>query len=412
MTEIAYIAGLKGAKKGKKVAVGAMEATQRGGMVQPPRYIPYTQMSKGEMALAILAQKARILADYTENPVYKKAVTTIDNALYAGVSGYRAMGAIDDQLLPVVRAINAAKRDTAPATRFGVTGRVAGTGIHIGADPIIPYSENDCEAAATRLANKQYGKSYSTFDWKFSPIILPAKHKQWVAYLNACKTQHAIEEIFNKGLENCGGHLVYGFLPQGNGYTTVVVNKNQNQQVAMGDLAVTGGFDEGLLKGWLEAGVMRMNATQSGIGPKGQAETNAILTTLPEQGRKEWMDLILKSRNLTPAQLSNKLGQIIKKYSSSKVSGIGMDPVTASVLTAIIGAVVKIAEMAKDLRAKKAEALASVSGFGSKAFGPIEGDWDQDGIPNETDPTPNGETNTTSLLPWVIGGAAAWYLLK
>jgi hypothetical protein len=112
---------------------------------------------------------------------------------------------------------------------------------------------------------------------------------------------------------------------------------------------------------------------------------------------------------MTPSQLSNQLGQIVKKYNSSKVSGIGFDPVTAAVLTAIIGAVVKIAEMAKDLRAKKAEALASVSGFGSKAFGPVEGDWNMDGVPDAAQPN---TTTTTNFLPWVIGGAAAWYLLK
>ena len=83
MSKISYIHGL-GAS-----SVPADEWAQRGKEVPGRQFIPYMNMTSGQMKLALLEEQLRILAGYY--PEHRSellpAITKLENTLHAGVHG-------------------------------------------------------------------------------------------------------------------------------------------------------------------------------------------------------------------------------------------------------------------------------------------------------------------------------------
>ena len=385
MTKVTYIAG--------------PEAAQRAGELKPKAFIPYLDMTKGEMSLALMQEQAGILAAYYGNAKYREAETMLQNALYRGIHGATPyLGAYNPELRRLAVVIDQARRQTQPASAAGFYRPSIGKGIHIGA-PIVDYDArgNACKA-----------KAYST----------SKNDKDLQAKIKLCEATWRVEKILNDGIENCGQYLAYGYLPASgiNGLPQVAAYKILQQTAGQQDIGRVGKFGLELTQQWLNVGMMRRNADTAKIEPYGWSETNAILTSLPEAGQKELLSLFAKIKDkkgkilggtkMTEAEVGRQLAAIVKKYRG--VNGIGVIPVAAAVaiigaVTALVGA---IAGFAKSLKAEENDAFAQVNGFGSRSLGPNEGDWDGDGIPDDQKDTGLG------IDPiWLVGGAAAAYLL-
>lgn len=387
MTKISYIAG-----------VGATDRRAANGAgIKPQPFIPYLSMTKGEMELALLMEQAQILGGYYGDPKYLEAETMLQNALYRGLHGATPyLGAYNPDLRRLATVIADARRKTAPASKYVISARPNMlSGIHIG-EPIIPVEDRlkACKDAAMKIPN----------------VFKKAEE------LSRCSRRAAIERILNTGLEQCGQYLAYGFLPKSNNLPQTANTKILNHQFAQADIERVGGFSLALLQQWLNTGMMRKNVEVAKIDPLGWEGTNALLTFLPEPGQAELLALFnqfQKNRpgaSLSESQAGAKMAAIVKKYQQP---GVGIEPVTAAI--AIIGAITAliggISEFAKQVKKEQDDAFAQVNGFGSRFFGPEQGDYDVDGdgTPNEQDSTPKGSGDYT--VPLLIGGAAALYFL-
>ena len=391
MTKISYIAG-----------IGKEESAQRAQGIKPQPFIPYLSMTKGEMTLALMQEQANILAGFYGDPKYRQAEAMLENALYRGIHGATPyMGAYDPALTGIVRAINQARRERQPAAGGAVMGRQSMVnGIHVG-EPVIDYEARGkaCKAEAAKASTKNERERRA----------------------KECDQRFRIERILNDGIENCGQYLGYGYLPsQGiNALPSVATFKILTQTAAQEDISRVGKFGMQLTQQWLNVGMMRRNADTAKVEPYGWIETNAFLTSLPEAGRKEVVALFqsIKSKQdkmgglpqVTEIEVGKKLAAIVKKYQG--VNGIGIAPIVAvaifGAITALMGV---IGEFAKSARAEQVDAFSQVNGFGTRAIGPNEGDWDGDGVPDNQQTATATDWTTPALL---VGGAVvAWQLFK
>jgi len=378
MTKISYMAG-----------IGANESAQRADGVKPAAFIPYLSLTKGEMALSLMLEQARILAGYYGAPKYKEAATMLENALTNGVHGTAPyFGALEPDLYGVARAINQARRQSAPASGGLVLGRKSITG-GIG-ETIVPYDQryNEC------MKSGQYGGALST--------------------QAQCQKRLKIEKILNDGLEKCGQYLSYGFLPSKgvDGLPPTAFSKLRSQLIAIQDVARVAKVEQTLIGQWLNVGMMRNNATAPGVSkPYGWVDTNAILTATPESAQNQIVTLFNTSASkwtspTSEALTGQKFTAIIRKYKGS--AAVGFDPATTiAIITAIAALIGGISEFAKQMRVEQADAFSQVNGFGTKALGPEEGDYDGDGI---LDSQEGGSGISTPLL--LGAGALALLALK
>lgn len=403
MRELAYIHG-----------IDEKESIQRSGEVKPAPYIPYNALTQGEFTLALLAEKAKIMSEYYQSPMYREESQMFQNALYRGIHGSTPyVGAIPNELVRAARAINYASRLTKPATRFGINGRPGGIGkgIYIGAeDPVIPYTveEGKCKKWVADFLNKTYKefvdqgpRPYEDWD-NITRDYSKYKGPKASDLFQKCLKQHEIEKILNAHIEKCGHHTLYGYLPKGSAFPATITSKTLNERIGQEVLASIGEFDTGLIRNWLNIGVMRYNTKLAGLQPYNQAETNAILTTLPPAGQQEWLNIVIKYQKIrNSVQESNVVSElmaVLRKYNQPTV---GIAP---AVVIAIIGACVAllgaVTEMISELENEKANAFGTVSGIGTQAFGPEENDWSlPPGGGN------NGQDSGSSTTPLLIGGA-------
>lgn len=380
MTKISYIAG--------------PESAQRAAEVKPAPFIPYLSLTKGEMTLALMQEQASLLANYYGSAKYRDAESMLQNSLYRGIHGATPyLGAYNPELRGLAKVINQARRETAPASKaafFRPQGVV--NGVHVG-EPIIDYDARGKECQKIMRAKSKSEKDYQNL-------------------VKECEQTWRIEKILNDGIENCGQYLAYGYLPgKGiNALPPVAVLKIKTQEVAQQDIARVGKFDLGLTQQWLNVGMMRKNVEVAKVQPYGWTETNAILTDLPPEGQKELLNLLQKSRGgtLSQTEIGQRVAAIVKKYKG--VKGIGLAPVAIAIIGAVTALIGAITEFAKEAKAEQNDAFSQVNGFGTRGIGPEEGDWDADGIPNNQDTTPKGESAGVSPL-LLVGGAAALYLL-
>ena len=373
MTKISYIAG-----------IGADESAQRASFVPKQPFIPYLSMTKGEMHLALMLEQAQILAGYYGTPKYKEAAQMLENQLYKGVHGGTPyLGAYDPSLVGVAKAISRASRENTPASKAGFyrDGGI-GKGIHIG-ETIIDYD------ARGKICRREAEKANTKNERE--------------RRIRVCEQTWRIEKILNDGIENCGQYVAYGYLPKSNGLPQVANLKIYQQELAQNDISRVGKFDLSLTQQWLNVGMMRRNADTAKIAPYGWPETNTILMALPEEAQNEVLKLLggaafsrVRSGTLSRAQIGAKIAEIIRKYKGESAVG---EPISATIaiiagITALIGA---INSFAKTIKNEQVDAFAQVNGFGSRPFGPEDGDWDGSGLPQQ---------QSSNLWPLLIGGGA------
>lgn len=374
MTRVKYIAG---------IPYG--EYMQRGANVGPASYIPYTQLTVGEMKLALLKQQAHLYAQvYPDVPEYKKAVSMLSNALNAGVSnGIKFIGAVPDELQEVARAIANAKNQTAPASGKFMGPRTS-LSQGINADPIVPvvYREYDCVQKAAEWTNQFYRQN-KDWDWyeKVAKITKKAEYVRYLGFKAECETKAYFENLLNQRLEQASCHMLYKGMPNDfkPAIGTQALNKKLFQVLGIEAVANAAEVKQDLLSLWTEVGIQRSNVT-NGNAPYGSFVSSALLTPEPQK----WAQVANDAKS--------KIGEPIT---------ITLAAVTA--LVAAIGtALAEAAKLRNGVEQKKQFAFSSAQGFGSPAISPEQNDFLQGG---------SGGTENKMLI---YGGLAlgAYLLLK
>lgn len=399
------------------------EVAQRSAEVNTKAYMPYLSLTSGEFKLANYLEQARMLWQYTKNPVYSKAVTMLENALYSGVhNGISFVGNIQDELQIVARAIDQAKRDAKPASGSILMDREGlqrpngiGSGVRIG-DNIIPGNPDldNCKKYALKYVSR-YANGLSDAQILLR-IAVPLLNQNLVKKYNEgmaeCKNKRDIENILNSGITMFGHHTLYGFLPNaGNNFPSAITTKRILQGAAHQDLSRLANTTQGNMNLWLNTAIMRKNA-ENKIGPLDQLQTNITWTGLPAEAINEFLDWYqVKSKadkfSFNDTVLAAKMVELIKKYGQPNIGVI--DPATAKLIwstvqTIMVALIAAAPAIISALFGKKADAFAGSRGIGTEAFGPEGPDWA--GKPGSGE----GISNNTLL----IGGAAlaAYFLLN
>lgn len=382
MTKISYIHGIPA----DELAGRGLEAPAQAA------YIPYTQLTEGEMRLALLREQAAVYAAaYPEVPAFRRAVRMYDGALIQGIhnGGVHFVGAIDADLQNVARQINQAKRLQRPAAGAFYTPRPS-NGIGRIGEIVPPSITEDCEDYATRMTNRYYGGSDTAgplkFQYKAMLALLPAK-KKWLEYLGKCETQKAIEALYNAKLEGASHHVLYHRVSDV--YRPIIGTrvdvKRILHQAGVGALAYTGDMSSSLMSMWVETGILRSNAT-GGVGAVGSVETSFALSDDPEAAYIAYQ----------------------KTVAAAQKNRIGAAQIPVAAVIALVTAALTVADtILKTASAKKAGAFASANGFGTEAYSAAKTDWTNVQTPETITTDTNG-----NLLPVLLIGAGAYLLAK
>lgn len=384
MTEIRSIHG-----------INQSEFSDRGKMTSKlAPYIPYTSLTKGEMNLALLYDQASVFASaYPDFPEYAQAREMYRNALKSGVSGgVNFVGALYSPILQqAAKNIQAASKQTAPASRI-ITGRQSLIqGVNIGEGPIHTANfDHDCMQYATKAANKKFWKNKDWNWWKAGIFPVAQERNYWKEQKALCETRVDIEKIMNDNMVGTSPHMLYKSMPSSFQpiLATYVLTKRLLHLSGVGSLGIVSEVGTTTMDSWIETALLRNNAA-SGVGTLGS---------------------IASSISLAPdaQKMAAEYGEFQKKRGGAvKVNGhrIG-EPITITItaVTALVAAIGKaVADAAKfqqQLNAKKQSALSQVQGWGTGALEAEKDDFLKDTGGPKTEP----ESDNSKLL--LIGGAA------
>ena len=392
MTKISYMAGTGLGKLDERKDRGA-------GVGVSSDYLPYTMMTQGEMELSLIKQQAQVFAEYyPDQPKHAAAVRMLDNALYRGVHNRQAMvGVIDNTLQDTARQIAIFSRYTRPAAGafIGRTSLMHGIGADDG--QIITYTEKDCLAYATREANKFYGKDWNTRKWiELNPLLNKAKVARFKSLIALCQADKDIEKLLNDKMVGGAHHMIYKNLETSYGplIGTQVLTKRTLHLAGIGGLHNATGVNENQMSAWVETGILRKNA-MAGVGTAGSVASAMSLAPGGDADVEKYV-----------AWASQKKKE---KMLNGIQAGIG---VPFAVLVPVILAALKVAnEILTGINAKKAGAMAAANGFGSSAYLAERNDFLQQGGGNGGGGN-GADTGTNDILPFVLLGAGAYFLLN
>ena len=381
MTEIRSIHG-----------INQSEFSDRGKMTSKlAPYIPYTSLTKGEMNLALLYDQASVFASaYPDFPEYAQAREMYRNALKSGVSGgVNFVGALYSPILQqAAKNIQAASKQTAPASRI-ITGRQSLIqGVNIGEGPIHTANfDHDCMQYATKAANKKFWKNKDWNWWKAGIFPVAQERNYWKEQKSLCETRVDIEKIMNDNMVDTSPHMLYKNMPSSFPPTlgTLVLAKRLLHYAGVGSLGIVSEVGTTTMDNWIETALLRNNAA-SGVGTLGSIASSISIGPDPQKMAAEY-------------------GEFQKKRGGAQIGGhrIG-EPITITItaVTALVAAIGKaIADAAKfqqQLSAKKQGALSQVQGWGTGALEAQKDDYLKAGAGTGT-----GSDNSNLLL---IGGAA------
>lgn len=396
MTEIAYIG-----------QIPANEWRDRSAAPAPKVFIPFTQMTKGELDLALEMERIQIYsAFYPEVKSLKAAATTLQNALYKGVNQVRFVGNVDQNL---ARLIDQAQRQTAPASRYFI-GRNT-PGIAIG-DPIIPpqFANVDCKKITTDKWQKKIKDQIPTAArvalYRLMPQLLLANNTQVLHQLmmtlplkkyreqyqkdyTDCVYAKDVETILNQNLERASPHMLYHQMPSTfePAVGTIAAVKRLLHAAGVSDISRLAGVSNTQMEKWVENGILR-SAVNAGGQPLPSLVYSAALTPDPDKWTKKVIEDL--------------------KVRGGSVNAI--DPATITLIKTIgaiiVSALTAAASLQKEFNQKRIVGITNAQGFGTSAFQPEKSDYT---LPKSASvlPPPTGSSNTGLL----IAAAAGAYLL-
>lgn len=378
---------------------GIAEMNQRATFKQvPSRYIPYLDMTAGEMLVRLELEEQRINAAYfSDVPEFKKEVAALENALYQGIhgTGRHFVGALSPGELRAAKVVNYASRLLDKASLYGNTRTRGVAGIN--AD-VIDYTARAAECKNAAFAT-----------WNALPGSQRTQAKLTYLMLE-CANQQAIEASLNKGFEASSHQIILGHIPNNSGYPSTAAVKINDHNKAIGEFKRIGGFDPALVKKWFNVTTKLNNKEKAKITPLTIGPTAANLAKVADGGiaafgaelDKGMVPKEIKFGNYTDG---GKLYDIWQANHPTGVNGIGFDPVT---ITAILGAVTaligSLTAFYSELRQKKNDAMSTIGGFATREFGPDGTEFD--GAGNSGD-----AGNNSKYLLLAGAGLLGYYLL-
>lgn len=349
------------------------------------RYLPYTDMTEGEMKLALLSEQARMLSQsYPEMRYLQDARAMLDNALYAGVhGGINYTGVIDPRLFDIAKSIQVAKNQYRPATGDflvdrGPMSKITGIGA-----PIVPVTEEDCEDYATRKANAWYKIDRKKFWWKALPV--GGQKGRWNQYKAECAVKKEIEGILNRSITGSSHHVVYKSLDVLKPFLrgSLVRTKKLLHLSGLQGLGNAAEVNKTLMDQWVETALMQANSRE-GFGP---------------------VDSVVTSLSIAP----NAQALANEYFKTGTDAKVGAVLTVIAGVTALVGAIAKAvsaaSEMQKELNAKKAGVMGAAQGFGTEAFRAESSDYDSDA------PQSQGQTAGNNTIIYAGGAALLGYFL-
>ena len=356
-------------------AVPSGEYPDRGKQVAAMQPIPYLSLTTGEMRLSLLRQRLELLRRfYPEEKQFEMGVEMVDDALKSGVHrGVNFIGVISDQLQPIARMIAQSVRQTRPAA--GVI--YARPNIVQGIGEVIPIEARKAQC-------------YKEADYKASQY----KDKPYREYMKdllrrKCDQKFEIEKIINDRIEGVGHHVIYkNISPYYKVIPSIVHTKRLLHGAGIGAMAFTMESEESIMAEWVENAIMYKNASK-GAGPLDSITSSFYLAPDPE------------------AQLSQYKAWLVKTK-QDKINGIGLDPLTISIVIGLIGAALKVAaEFIAELQKAKYAAMASAQGFGTTSYQAEKSDFILDPVNN-----PPQEVQTDKTLLYAAMAAGAYFLMQ
>lgn len=333
------------------------EWADRSANVAAKDYFPYLSMTRGQLELSILRQRAQMYAGfYPELTTYTKAVAMLDKALKDGDTGVNYVGAVPNDLQGLAATITRAVTQRQPASRSGML-----TAPRMG--EIIPAQQRYETCIQRSLSEK------GLLTTQPNPLDT-IKTKVWNTQTEVrdslrakCRKLFDVEQILNSGIEKSGHHMLYKTVPNGYAVPGDVRTKRILHRTGVEGMAVVGEIDASLMYMWVENGIMLKN-TEAKIGPMNSTYSSLYLSTDPQQsidGFKKWM-------NGQPVSAQ-------EKWNAGKIAGIGTDPITAAIILKIAGALIAAFGFLKSLREQKDYAMVQAQGFATEAYSAGQGDW-------------------------------------
>ncbi len=376
------------------------ELADRGRMVSGSvPYIPYNNLTKGEMKLSLLLEQANMYAAaYPERKEFKESANMLSTALRQGLAnGINFVGALYDPLLQLTaREIQKAVRQTAPAAGILLGRDSIAKGLQGIGEPIVLPFDHDCVQYATKKANEKFKQLYpngrSWQQWE-NQINNSVPREYYREQKQVCRVKIEIEKIVNQRITDASHHVLYYDISQGFPGTkfSFVKTKMLLQLGGIAGLANATETDTSLMSTWSETSILRKNSI-SNVGTVGSVQSSFYLAPDPQ----EYMESYIKWKE------SGAFSRL-KSQKTRGGSKIGLDPATITALVvAITGAIKAAADMQRSMNEKKAGAMGSALNYGTPALEALKEDFDVQGG--------SGESSNLPLL--AAAGLAAYLLLK
>jgi hypothetical protein len=383
MTQISEINGIR---------VPANELPDRGNMAANAAnsYIPYTALTKGELELALYDQQLAIYAAaFPENQEFAQARKMVDSALKAGLSnGVKFVGALHSNYLQyIAKTIDSASRKVAPASKGGLVGRTAFTGIN---SPEFQLGEQNCYEYAAAETNKKFSLN-KTFQ-EYEKVSTPGPQRMFYqGKKQDCRVRLEIQDIVNQRITNASHHVLYYGIKES--FPAI-----KNSTVVTKHLLHTGGIfglsnateiDTNLIKLWTETSILKKN-TQENVGPIGSLQSSFNLSPDFDQFYTSYNKWNQTGVFTAPDPKKDKIGE----------------PLTVAAVTALIvaitGAVSAAAAFQKELNAKRNGAMSAAQNYGTPALEAKQSDWNNF----------SGQNREFDFTTLALIGAGAYLLLS
>ncbi len=392
MTKISYVAGL-----GRNIPQNEM--ADRGRIVPAPNYIPFLNMTQGQMELAIIENHARALSAWSQDPNMKKAADMISNALGKGVhvNGLgNYTGVLSDAEMWAARVINAVMSKSNPAVKGSTL--LVGTGVgklinnqaawfRANREFVTKKKSLLLAAGYTDFVNKALSPAgYDRKDYAFKVFadsrIGKIDREQMKVYYDALIAKYTslqeVEAIYNTYLPDSSHHMTYFALSEKINMPDRVFTKRTLHASAVEALGQLAEVPQTTAELWIGSSINVKNLAG------GAGNLNAVQTGLSLAGDRydDYLKQQAAAVNVLPV------------------------PVILAIISLLTAAVAAAQKMYLESQKTKQLALSNAKGFGTTPFSASESDW------SGGTPTPGGGGGTGSLssnLPLILGGAAALY---
>lgn len=398
MTRISIIAG----------TIARDEILDRAAEVKPTPFFNPLVMTEGQAYLTLVRDQALTLAQYyPDNPMYKKAVSMADNALYKGIGGCYApyVGSVEPTLYPVARAIQIFKNKQQPAIQpknrgigsWAAESLVAGEIPQVTNEFVLWWWANDTAYLKSKFKDiSQLKTTLHSMKDTPPPAARNDFEKHWIEFSGKYDYLKYVVDLYNNTINKFAHHPLYNWIPKTKEvYPAEVVTKSIWHAAGVQSMAAAGDFSLENMAMWTRNGILQANI-KGNAGAISPELTCFQYTGLPDSVYTEW----LNGKQVVTSNKKDKIGE----------AAMG-NPILLAILAIVSAAIAYAQTVQQGINQKRATAFAGVQGWGTKAYSAEEADWMhyQEQLDKQT---AGGQDSGISLPMVAAGAAAAYFLLK